>query len=89
MNKIPDYFAQSEPTYHQTCVNQDFLVGIEKDAEQIAIYIQQCVDNGQSAMGYNALRDQVKTYTDEFNSAEILLDNCPITSNSNPRLECF
>ena len=60
MNKIPDYFAQSEPTYHQTCVNQDFLMGIEKDAEQIAIYIQQCVDNGQSAMGYNALRDQIR-----------------------------
>jgi hypothetical protein len=63
-------------------------MGIEADAEQIAIYVQQVADAGAS-MGYNGLRDQVKTYTEEFNSAEILLDNYNTTPQPNPRLEMF
>jgi len=41
-------------------------------------------------MGYNGLRDQVKTYSDAFPAAEVLLDNCPISTPSEcPRLEAF
>ena len=42
-------------------------------------------------MGYNGLRDQVKTYSSEFNAADVLISELPngMTLSPSPRLECF
>ena len=80
MNKIPDFFTQSVPAYHQSSVSQDFLVSLDKDAEQIAIFVQQVADAGQS-MGYNCLRDQVKTYEGAWAESDALVSDLPKSLN--------
>ena len=40
-------------------------------------------------MGYNGLRDQVKTYTDDFNGEYVLLEQFDTQVNPSPRLEAF
>ena len=56
-------------------------------ADQITVLIQQVADAGQT-VGYNALRDQVKTYTDEFPGCT-MMDDFPsgFKVAENPRFE--
>jgi len=82
MNKIPEFFAQSTPAYHQSSVSQDFLVSLEKDAQQIAIFVQQIADAGCS-QGYNCLKDQVKSYTGNFDASDVLINELPKGFNVN------
>ena len=90
MNKNADYFEQVKPAYYQAAVDQDFLISLDRDAEQIAIFVQQVADAALSC-GYNALRDQVKTYTADFPAQDVLVSELPpgVSVQPSPRLEQF
>jgi len=90
MNKIPDFFTASVPAYHQSSVSQDFLVSLERDAQQIAIFVQQIVDAGASR-GFNSLKDQVKSYGGSFDASQALISDMPagFSISESPEFEAF
>ena len=78
------------PAYQQAAINCDFVFSLSEHSEEITVLVQQVVDAG-SRVGYNALQDQVKTYTDTFNLEAHRIQTLPagLSASENPRLHQF
>jgi hypothetical protein len=59
-------------------------------AQEITVLVQQVVDAG-SRIGYNALQDQVKTYSQDFDITTHKINALPagVSISENPRLHQF
>lgn len=90
LNKIPDFYSQNLPAYQQAAINCDFVFSLTEHSEEITVLVQQVVDAG-SRVGYNALQDQVKTYSDTFNLEAHRIQTLPagLSASENPRLHQF
>ena len=68
----------------------DFCFNLTNHAEDITVLVQSIVDAG-SRVGYNALQDQVKTYTSGFDPATSKINSLPsgVQLSENPRLHHF
>ena len=90
MNKIPQFYEQNLLQYQEAAIACDFVFSLNDHAQQITILLQQVVDAGQR-IGYNALCDQVKFYTSEFDLSESKIGSLPsgFSVSENPRLHQF
>lgn len=90
MNKVPQFYDQNLPSYQDAAIACDFVFSLAKDAAQISAMVQQVVDAG-SAVGYNALKDQIKVYQGDFDTENLKVSGFPagMTVNSNPRFNEF
>ena len=87
LNKIPQFYDQNLPNYQQAAIASDFVFSLNDHASEICALVQQVVDAG-SRQGYNALQDQVKTYSDDFDTTSHKIENLPagFSISTNPRL---
>ena len=68
LNKIPQFYEMNLPEYQRAAIASDFVFSLGEHAENITVLVQQVVDAG-SRVGYNALQDQIKSYTSEFDAS--------------------
>mmetsp|Transcript_42764 Transcript_42764/g.30845 ORF Transcript_42764/g.30845 Transcript_42764/m.30845 type:complete len:299 (+) Transcript_42764:460-1356(+) len=71
INKIPQFYQDNLSKYQQIAIESDFVMSIIDNASQICILIQQVCDAGQQ-QGFNALRDQIRTYSETFPGSDLL-----------------
>jgi len=89
INKISEFYAAQLPSYQKAAIDADFVFSISEHAELIAILVQQVADASQ-AVGFNALRDQIKTYTEEYKQTNLISGFAEgFNLESVPRLSIF
>ena len=90
LNKIPQFYEMNLPEYQRAAIASDFVFSLGEHAENITVLVQQVVDAG-SRVGYNALQDQIKSYTSEFDASTNKIGTLPsgVSLQENPRLHQF
>jgi len=76
LNKIPQFYDANLASYQQSAIDHDFVFSLNEHASEIMTMVQQVADAGQT-VGYNALRDQVKTYSGSYGGSNALLGQMP------------
>lgn len=89
MSKVPQFYTAHLPEYQKSAIDTDFLISVASHSEQINVFVQNIIDAGHSN-GYNVLRDQVKTYQDNFTGTK-LITSYPtgFHLSEHPKLEAF
>ena len=65
LNKIPSFYEANIPQYQEAAREKEYMMSLAEHGQDISLFVQNVVDAGLS-QGYNALRDQTKTYQTEF-----------------------
>jgi len=92
MNKMGPFFDANLPAYQQQAQECNYLISLADNSKEICIAIAQAVD-ASAAVGYNALRDQVKLYNDDFQYISDVKEHLNLPSGFTPvpypRFEMF
>jgi len=90
MNRVPDFYDSSLPSFQAAAVKADFVFSLDNHADMITQIVQQIVEAGSTA-GFCALRDQVKHYTGDYQNAGTLVTGMPsaFQLETTPKLAMF
>lgn len=92
INKLQDYWTAKEQEFEEIMVQQNYVIGIDNQADVVAQIIGDFVNEALNQTGYCSLRHQVKLYQTAFEGtcyADAASLGAAYTYDTNPMLEYF